>query len=102
MNHQVVISSFSYPVLRRVRNADKTLPTAVLYNPKISGSSSPPELVRLLGAHAFHCSSEQITSSRAAQLKEEKIPFLIYTEKDSDDMNMLIVLGVTGLYTYKT
>src|SRR5690625_6545040 len=28
MNHQVVISSFSYPVLRRVRNADKTLPTA--------------------------------------------------------------------------
>lgn len=101
MNHQVVISSFSYPVLRRVRNADKTLPTAVLYNPKISGSSTPPELVRLLGAHAFHCSSEQITSSRAAQLKEEKIPFLIYTVNDPAEMDKLIGLGAAGIFTDK-
>lgn len=101
MEHQVVISSFSYPVLRRIRNADKNLPTAVLYNPHISENSSPPELVRMLGAHAFHCCKEQITRTGAAQLKDEKIPFLIYTVNDPAEMNELIGMGAAGIFTDK-
>ena len=101
MEDQVVISSFSYPALKRIKSAGSGIPTAVLYNRYSSRNRSPADLVRDMGAVAFHCSRKEIRDSWIEQLRTEKIPFLVYTVNDLQEMNVLIEKGAAGIFSDK-
>ncbi|MFY0696442.1 MAG: hypothetical protein JXR11_01160 [Balneola sp.] len=101
MEEVVMISSFDYRVLERISKRETNIKSALLYEQKQSYGRDPSSLAKDYKIDAFNCSREQLTDNWVSQLKNNKIPFFIYTINDELTMKSLIQVGAKGIFTDK-
>lgn len=101
MSDQVIISSFDYRVLERIRNSNSSVKVAMLYERRQSYGREPVVLVDVYGVDAFNVSNRELADSWVTQLNDNNIPFFVYTVNDPALMRSLIRKGAKGIFTDK-
>lgn len=96
---RVLFSSFDPQVLRRLRQASRDIPVAVLYDKTMYGSGLPSEITAHYEADAFNCDRHDLDGAWLADLHEHGIPVHVYTVDGEEEMNRLIRAGVDGIFT---
>ncbi len=99
MSDHVLYSSFSYACLQKLKDIDKDLPVAVLYEPSQSVNRTPVQIIRNLNASAFNCSWRELKKKWIHELQQENIPIMIYTVNRLSRMKNLISRGVNSIFT---
>lgn len=99
MENQVIISSFDYRVLERVKKISPSIKTGLLFNKKQSGKLSPSELVQNYGSYSFHCNRWQLRKRWIAECRKIGVPIFVYTVNNSWAMKTLIKKGVAGIFS---
>ncbi len=101
MADQVIVSSFDYRVIERLKAAESKIMIAMLYERQQSYGRNPVTLVKEYKADAFNFSSNELAGNWIAQLNDAKIPFFIYTINKEDLMESVIRSGARGIFTDK-
>ena len=101
MKNSVLISSFHYIALKRLKEIAPDLTTGLLYYKKTSNGLSPSELLKLYRADFFHCSRREIKKSWVEELRQNNHPFLIYTVNRPRQMRKFIRMGAFGIFSDK-
>ncbi|MFA5321475.1 MAG: glycerophosphodiester phosphodiesterase family protein [Smithella sp.] len=101
MLKHVVFSSFDPRAIMHLKQLDSTAAVAVLFEKKLYGSRLPSEIMDLVDADAFNCSSSELNKKWLANIKSENIPVNIYTVNDKKNMAKLLDMGVNGIFTNK-
>ncbi len=101
MQEQVVISSFDYRVVERVKKYDSKIKVALLYEREQSYGRSPKKLVKDYAADAFNFSVNELADNWVQELKVNKVPFFVYTINDEDLMESVLRKGARGIFTDK-
>ena len=99
MQDKVIISSFDYRVLERVKKNNSLVKVALLYERQQSYGREPSKLVEDYKVDAFNLSMQQLADSWIKQLNENTIPFFVYTVNDDKLMESLIRAGAKGIFT---
>jgi len=99
LSGRVLFSSFNPLVLRRLRQLNRHVPIAVLYDKSIHGSELPSGITALYEANAFNCGRSELDGTWLVDLREHGIPVNVYTVDDEEEMNRLIGAGVDGIFT---
>lgn len=99
MESKVLISSFDYRVLERVKKSGSDVKAAILYEPGQANGRTPKQLLNHYSVDVFNLSQAELTESRAQQLRNQKIPFLVYTVNDKEHMKSIINSGAKGIFT---
>ncbi len=101
MKGSVMVSSFDYRAVKRVKELDPEIYTALLYEKKQSKGLNPKELVDKYNADAFNCNGRELNKSWLEILNENNIPFFVYTINDASQMKMVIEAGAKGIFSDK-
>ncbi len=101
MREHVVFSSFDPRAITHLKEIDRTIAAAVLFEKEYYGSKLPSEIIELLGADAFNCFKNELSKKWLINLKANNIPVNIYTVNDRKNMHRFIELGVSGIFTNK-
>ena len=97
MSDQVLVSSFNYNYLERVKAANPKIATGVLvYQTHLP---DPVALLRRLGAQAYTPHLPLIQSAAIADLREQGFEVYIWTVNDEETMRTLIQAGASGIIT---
>ncbi|EMO52786.1 glycerophosphodiester phosphodiesterase [Leptospira noguchii] len=99
MFHRVVISSFSWECLERIRNIDSQVKLGVLVG---DGSGDVSEAVifgEKIRAWSIHPSMEDASEENLKSISEKNFLSVIYTVNEKKDMKRFLDLGVDGLFT---
>jgi glycerophosphoryl diester phosphodiesterase len=99
MQDKVIISSFDYRVLERVKKNNSLVKVALLYERQQSYGREPSKLVEDYKVDAFNLSMQQLADNWIKQLNENTIPFFVYTVNDDKLMESLIRAGAKGIFT---
>lgn len=98
---EVIFSSFDYRVMEHLEELDPEIPKAILYSKNQSGNLLPSELVKKYKVDAFNCSHRQLSKKWLRDLKDNEIPFFVYTVNDEILMKEVIEKGVFGIFSDK-
>jgi len=101
MREHIVFSSFDPRAIRHLKEIDRTVAAAVLFERRYYGSKLPSEIIELLGADAFNCSQDELSKKWLTDLKLNNIPVNIYTVNDKKNMRRFLDMGVSGIFTNK-
>ncbi len=101
MEKKVIISSFDYRAIRRIKTFSPLMKTGLLYHKKGSKEKDYAKLTDQYGADFFHCSRSEIAANSVNSLLNAGIPFLIYTVNSANIMRKLIRIGASGIFTDK-
>jgi glycerophosphoryl diester phosphodiesterase len=101
MREHVVFSSFDPRALMHLKEIDKSVSAAVLFEKGHYNSKLPSEIIDLLGADAFNCSRSELNAKWLMNLKMNNIYVNIYTVNDKKNMRRFLTLGVNGIFTNK-
>lgn len=101
MEDHVIFSSFDYRALQHLRQLDRHIPVALLYNKELSQGKSPAQLTQAYDVDAFNCSRRELGRRWARNLRKHEIPFLVYTVNNPKHMRQLIENGAAGIFTDK-
>lgn len=93
----IVVSSFNYGLLRRLRAANSNLPLAVLCD---SGNWRPAlALARDLAACALHPAAGQVSRPLIAASQQAGLPVFVWTVDRPAHARSLVRAGVSGFFT---
>lgn len=98
---QVIFSSFDYRVMEHLEKLAPEMPKAILYEESQSDDLLPSQLVEKYKVDAFNCSPRQLSDAWLQDLKDNQIPFFIYTVNDTNMMKSLIDKGAAGIFSDK-
>jgi glycerophosphoryl diester phosphodiesterase len=101
MREHIVFSSFDPCAIKHLKEIDRTVAAAVLFEKGYYGSKLPSEIIELLGADAFNCSQDELSKKWFTDLKLNNIPVNIYTVDDEKNMRRFLDMGVSGIFTNK-
>lgn len=101
MEEYVLFSSFDYRAIKHLRELDKNIATALLYERRQSKQKPPELLSSEYQTQAFNCSKKQLSGKWMKALKESGIPVLVYTVNKDKEMKKLIDMGVSGIFSDK-
>ncbi|MGA2526808.1 MAG: glycerophosphodiester phosphodiesterase family protein [Smithellaceae bacterium] len=101
MREHIVFSSFDPRAIRHLKEIDRIVTAAVLFEKGYYGSKLPSEIIELLGADAFNCSQNELSKKWLMNLKSNNIPVNIYTVNDKKNMRRFLDMGVSGIFTNK-
>jgi glycerophosphoryl diester phosphodiesterase len=101
MEGSVLLSSFHYLAVSRIKTMAPDLPAGLLYNKKFPGKQTPAELLEIYKADFFHCGRREIRKSWVDQLNRNGKPFLVYTVNRAAQMKKLIRWGAYGIFSDK-
>ncbi|MEP1151367.1 MAG: glycerophosphodiester phosphodiesterase family protein [Balneola sp.] len=101
VEEQIIISSFDYRVIERIKKSNSKIRTALLYEKKQSKKRSPVDLVKDYQVDAFNFSIRQLNDDWASQLNYSEIPFFIYTVNDEEKMRKVMEAGAKGIFSDK-
>lgn len=93
----IVVSSFNYELLKRLRAVDDDLALAVLF--EIGNWRYAVQVARELSACAFHPATSQVNSPMLAACKQVGLPVSVWTVDDVCVAKSLVKDGVSGLFT---
>lgn len=99
MEKHVLISSFEYKSIMRMKLLAPNIATGLLYDISDDIQGSPVRLMNLTQADTFHINQRTINNKWLNQCKENNIPTLVYTVNNRRHMLNLIRNGVTGIFT---
>lgn len=94
---EVVVSSFDYVLLKRLRSIDEALPLAVLFY-----EGNWRQAIRFAGeisACAFHPAGNQVTRRMVAVCKQLGLPVSVWTVDQAHHARSLVRMGVSGLFS---
>jgi len=94
---EVVVSSFDYALLERLRSVDDALPLAVLF-----AEGRWRKAVRFAGeisACAFHPAGNQVSRRMVAVCKQVGLPVSVWTVDQATHARSLVRMGVSGLFS---
>lgn len=100
MEKHVLISSFSYQSVLRIKKLAPEISTGLLYDSKLS-KKKPAELVKTYQADSFNCKWRELKGSWRKELQQKQIPVYIYTVNHPFWMKKLIRSGINGIFTDK-
>lgn len=101
VENQVIFSSFDYRVMEHLEKLAPEMPKAILYEESQAGDLLPSQLVEKYKVDAFNCSHRQLSDTWLKDLKDNQIPFFIYTVNDTNLMKSLIDMGAAGIFSDK-
>lgn len=101
MEKQVIISSFDYRAVKRIKKMRTDIMTGLLYHKKSSAKLSPVQLLNNYGADFFHCSRSEMNKKWLAQLNEFGKRYLIYTVNKKKQMKKWMQMGAFGIFSDK-
>lgn len=101
MEEHVIISSFDYRAITRIKKIAPQILTGLLYNKKNSGNRRPLQLMQEYEADFFHCSKSEMNKKRRSELESEGKRFLIYTVNRKSEMKKWIKKGAFGIFSDK-
>jgi len=101
IQEQVIISSFDYRVLERLKKQNDQIRTAMLYERRQSGKRNPVELVSDYNVDAFNFGKQYLSQDWIEMLNENHIPFFVYTVNDEETMEKIIESGAKGIFSDK-
>jgi glycerophosphoryl diester phosphodiesterase len=101
LQDHVVFSSFDPRALKHLKQLDRKMPTAVLFEKKYYDARLPSEIVVSLEGNAFNCSRRELNKKWLADLKQHGIPVNVYTVNDEKSMKHFHDVGVNGIFTNK-
>ncbi len=96
MEDQVLISSFNFEYLGQVKELNASLPIGVVVNRIVM---DPVELMREMDAQAFHPSMKHTYAKQVQALREAGYSVNVWTVNEESDMQDLIAMGVSGIFT---
>jgi glycerophosphoryl diester phosphodiesterase len=99
MAERVLISSFQYSSLRRVKEIDPSLPVGLLYSSALTGPRLSRCLAGSLPHEAHHPSHESLTAAGVAWLHAQALRVNTWTVDDEPELKRLAAAGVDGLIT---
>jgi glycerophosphoryl diester phosphodiesterase len=99
MARRVLISSFQFSSLRRVKALDPRLPVGLLYSSALMGPRLARCLAGALPHEAHHPSQDHLTTERAAWYHAQGWRVNAWTVNDEGDLRRLAAAGVDGLIT---
>ncbi len=94
---EIIISSFDYDLLKRLRSLDETLPLAVLF-----AEGNWRQAVRLaseLSACAFHPADNLVCRRMVAACRKLALPVSVWTVDRAEQARSLARMGVSGFFT---
>jgi glycerophosphoryl diester phosphodiesterase len=99
VREHIVFSSFDPRAIKHLRQIDSKAAVAVLFEKGHYASKLPSDIIESLGADAFNCSQNELSSKWLSNLKLNNIPLNIYTVNDENNMRRLIKMGISGIFT---
>lgn len=99
MREHTLFSSFDPRAIKHLKEIDRTVAAAVLFEKGYYGSKLPSEIIELLGADAFNCSQDELSKKWLTDLKLNNIPVNIYTVNDEKTMRRFLDMSVSGIFT---
>jgi glycerophosphoryl diester phosphodiesterase len=100
MQKHVLVSSFSYKSVQRIKELDPQLATGLLFD-KSSNKKSPADLVHTYRADSFNCKWRELKKSWRTELQQKGIPVYVYTVNHPFWMKRMIRLEISGIFTDK-
>ncbi len=101
MKSSVMVSSFDYRAVKRIKELDPEIYTALLYEKEQSNGLNPKELVDLYHVDAFNCSGRELNRKWLDILNHNEIPFFVYTINEATQMKKVIEAGAKGIFSDK-
>ncbi|MCW8953085.1 MAG: glycerophosphoryl diester phosphodiesterase [Rhodospirillales bacterium] len=92
----VLVSSFSVPMLKAVRAADRALALGFLAERPNALSLAQ---ARVLGCVSFHCNASRLRAGDVARIKEAEMYACAYTVNDADQAGRLWGWGVDAVFS---
>ena len=99
MGRRVLISSFQFSSLRRVKALGSALPVGLLYSSVLSGPRLARCLAGALPHEAHHPSHERLSAASVAWYHAHGLRVNTWTVDDEADLRRLAAAGVDGLIT---
>lgn len=99
MENHVLISSFEYKSIMRMKLLAPNISTGLLYDISDDIQGSPVKLLNHTHADTFHINHRKVNRKWLNQCKENSIPVLVYTVNNKRHMINLIRKGVTGIFS---
>ena len=96
MSDEVLISSFNYNYLRKIKDLASDISTAVLTD---IPQSDPLGLLRELGAEAYHPAADAADADTVSFLRKKGFYVNVWTVNDENAMMKWIRAGVSGIFT---
>ena len=96
MSDQVLISSFRQDYLARLRKIPHNFATALLVS---KSTPHPGDLLRQLGARAYHPRKTAVHSKDIARLRRLGFAVHVWNVNDQKTMRKLVEAGVSGIFT---
>lgn len=101
MEKYIIISSFDYRAVERIKKMEPDILTGLLYFKKESGKRGPVELLIDYQADFFHCGKSEMGRNWREKLDKEDKRFLIYTVNRKKAMRIWLKKGAFGIFTDK-
>lgn len=101
MQYHVMLSSFSYQSVEKLRIYAPGMSIGLLYDKKSSKKKKPEELVRKYAADSFNCRWRDLSNSSRKALINRGIPIYIYTVNTTFWMRRMMKAGVSGIFSDK-
>lgn len=101
MQKHVIISSFDYRAVQRIKKMAPEILTGLLYEKKSSLKEDPVKLLNDYKADFFHCNKTEMGKKWLRQLNDSEKRFLIYTVNRKKAMRKWIKKGAFGIFSDK-
>lgn len=96
---KIIISSFNHYSIKKVRDLDSNINTAILCDDILY---QPTDYIKTVGANAVHTNVYTINKAIVEHLHKNGIRIRCYTVNDEFIVNMMTELGVDGIFTDKS
>jgi glycerophosphoryl diester phosphodiesterase len=94
---EIIISSFDYDLLKRLRSLDEALPLAVLFD--VGNWRRAVRFAHEISACAFHPSGNQVSRRMVSACRKLALPVSVWTVDRPEQARSLVRMGVSGLFT---
>lgn len=101
IEEHVIISSFEYRAIERIKKIAPEIVTGLLYDKKSSLKREPVQLLNENGADLFHCSKSEMNKKWRMQLQKADKRYLIYTVNRREAMRKWMEKGAFGIFSDK-
>lgn len=101
MENKVIISSFDYRAIERIKKIAPEILTGLLYHKKSSNKRAPIELMKDVNADFFHCGKSEMNKKWRNELESGGKRFLIYTVNRKNEMKKWIKNRAFGIFSDK-
>ncbi|MBM9578979.1 glycerophosphodiester phosphodiesterase [Leptospira sp. 201903070] len=99
LEERILISSFSWECLERIRNLNSKIKLGVLVGDEIGNVEDAIVFAEKVKAWSVHPSREEATEENLKRIREKNFLSVVYTVNEVKDMKLFLDRGADGLFT---